>query len=90
MKKEKRQIIPQLNQVINQINKMNEQKLARKGTLKRKQQIRDLLSVIDNEDVEKLNKIFNIENPFDYIDMEEYMDNLDKNLTDWLDKHVNF
>ena len=32
---------------------MNEQKLARKGTLKRKQQIRDLLSVIDNEDVEE-------------------------------------
>ena len=32
-----------------QMNKMNEQKLARKGTLKRKQQIRDLLSVIDNE-----------------------------------------
>ena len=35
-----------------------------------------------NEDVEKLNKIFNIENPFDYIDMEEYMDNLDKNTND--------
>ena len=35
------------------MNKINEQKLARKGTLKRKQQIRDLLSVIDNEDVEE-------------------------------------
>ena len=52
MKKEPAQYIPRLNQVISMIS-YQEQTLARKGTLKRKQQIRELLDVIETEDVEE-------------------------------------